>query len=247
MTPALKKRVHSLLNAGLFALACLILLVATLRFSLADPSGGQISFNSTSGVTIPNPGNRSDAGGTVNYINMGATQQDSAWKAYVGNVSGLLTLDDVNANTIYDWTLSSIVGRVFASRNNSITWSVINCSNQTVVDSDQAAVSFASSDSDSVNRTFSNTNHKSFLVASRNMSGCRSTALWINDTVQAIGPSSLFQEILLSDGTNMVYTTIIEPTNPQGFDGKTRNFQLIVPQSKTTQTPTLYYFYVELG
>jgi hypothetical protein len=70
----------------------------------------------------------------------------------------------------------------------------------------------------------------------------------VNDTAQNATESALFQEILLSDDADaLVYTTIIEENSPQGFDRQFRHFQMIVPQSKITSTPTLYYFYIELG
>ena len=237
----------TVLKTSMLPLMAFLLLVAVIRFTSADPSGANIQFNSTGTSSTSLAGNLTNPGGSINFVNLAATQQDAAWKAYVGNVSGLLTLDDFNGKTIYNWALASVQGRVFASRFNNITWSSINCSVQANVDAEQTAVSFASSDSDSINRTFIHTNHTTFLVAARNMTGCKFTPTFVNDSAQPVGPSSFFQETLLSDGTDMVYATIVESASPEGFDSGKRHFQLIVPQSKVTQTPTLYYFYVELG
>ena len=241
---------HTDLARIAFASALLGVLVLSLlsfvRFVSADPAGTQITFNSSTTATATPPGARNDSGGTLNTLLLNTLQQDSAWKAYLGNVTGSLTLDDPVGNTIYNWALLTISGKVYASRSNSITWANINCSNQTYVDSEQTALSFASSDSDSINRTFNSTNHQSFLTAARNMTGCRSTATFVNDTRQAQVASALFQEVLLSDGTNSVYATLIN-TAQRGFNNQSLDFQMIVPQSKATSTPTQFYFYVELS
>jgi len=233
---------------GTIALALLVIAsIAVLQISMALPQGATMSFNSSGSAATTNPVELNDSGGTITILKLATTQQDSAWKGYVGNVSGLLTLDDALGNTIYNWQLAAVSGHVFASRSSSVIWSNINCSNQSHVDTEQSALSFASSDSDSINRTFNSTNHQAFLVAARNMSSCRFTPTYVNDSFQAQTPSSLFQEVLLSDGSNFVYSTDIESTSPNGFDQEHRHFQLIVPQSKTTVVPTGYYFYIELS
>jgi len=52
----------------------------------------------------------------------------------------------------------------------------------------------------------------------------------------------------LYDGTNIVYATIVE-TNQGGFDGKTYDFQMIVPENglPSFSDATAYYIYIELG
>jgi hypothetical protein len=212
----------------------------------AAPSGAQLTNNMSSSANTTNPGSRNDSGGTITTMLLSSTQQDTAWKGYLGNVSGSLTLDDASGATIYNWALSAIQGKVFASRSNTVSWGSINCSNQSHIDAEQTVLSFTSADSDSINRTFNSTNHVSFLVNSRNMSNCRSTATYVNDSVQGQVPSAVFPEVLLSDGTNFVYTTIINSAK-HGYSAQLMDFQMIVPQNKTTSTPTTYYFYVELS
>ena len=60
-------------------------------------------------------------------MNMSSDQQDSKWKAYIGNVSGSLRLSDSNSQSIYEWTFTTITGEVFATRNQTITWSGVKC------------------------------------------------------------------------------------------------------------------------
>jgi hypothetical protein len=59
--------------------------------------------------------------------------------------------------------------------------------------------------------------------------------------------SSSFQEVVLSDGSNLVYTSLLA-NDANGFDNKTHDFEMIVGENghlgDTTSTP--YYFYLEL-
>src|SRR3989344_8533797 len=56
------------------------------------------------------------SGGYIFTINLTGETQNARWKAFIGNASGVLTLDDSSGNTIYDWTLSTTTGEVYATR-----------------------------------------------------------------------------------------------------------------------------------
>ena len=86
--------------------ALLVLSFAIIFFTSpvkADPAGATVSDNVTATAATYFPDNRSDAGGTITTMVLSAVQQNDKWKAYVGNVSGSLTLDDSNGYTIYRW------------------------------------------------------------------------------------------------------------------------------------------------
>src|SRR3989344_9224311 len=108
----------------------LILLGSTVAYAV--PSGPVVTLiaNETKqpgAATIINT-----TGGSITTIRLNATTQNLRWKAYVGNVTGRLTLDDANDNTIFDWTLTNVVGEVYATRfSGNINWSGVNCSNST--------------------------------------------------------------------------------------------------------------------
>jgi glutathionylspermidine synthase len=197
------------------------------------------------------PNRSQDAKGTITTVTMVANQQDYKWKAYVGNISGALALDDASGKSIYDWTPATITGELYATRQSSVSWNSVACVNQSVIDNEQASLGIGSNMADNINSTFNNTAHKSFLVGTINISQntCRSTATYINDAPQSVGPSAFFQEILLKDNStsSMIYTTLLE-TAHTGFNGaSTFNFQLIVAENESSNTPTPYFFYVELG
>ena len=70
-------------------------------------------------------------------------------------------------------------------------------------------------------------------------------ATYVNDVAQVVDENADFQEILLSDGVNLVFTTLLEDSQ-QGFDLNNYDFQIIVPDDPS-DTSTPYYFYAELG
>ncbi len=243
---------------GAKALA-LFLLVLALPFSLllflqgvsAAPTGATVTYVSNTTASTGTAGNRTDPRSTITTITLNGVQQDSYWKAYVGNVTGVLTLDDASGNTIYDWSLSGVTltGEVYASRSNSLSFTSVQCAQQSTISAEEAFNNMTSTGADNINNTFSYRNHTSFLVGSTTISAnsCPSTATYINDTAQTVNESAKFQEILLEDDTTtLIYTTLIED-NTAGFDGNTYDFQMIVGESDRKTSPTTYYFYTEIG
>lgn len=239
-------------NSASKSLLLFVSLLAIASFVLAVPSGPTITYISNS--TSPSSGigseRSSDEGGTITILTLNTTQQNYGWKAYVGNVSGKLSLDDVNNWTIYDWSTSITTGEVYVSRNQTVDWFSVNCTNYTEKLAEDTFFSNNQQAEDSINVTFASTIHKPFIVAGRPIqnSSCYSTATYVNDTAQILNETtSMFQELLLSDDDgNMAYTTIME-IDQTGYDNKTHDFQLIVAETQASQIPTLYYFYVELG
>jgi hypothetical protein len=144
--------------------------------------------------------------------------------------------------------LMTIAGEVYASRSGSVTWSQVNCSNRTRIIDEETTLQFAPTASDGINRTFNNTVHRQFYVGANRIanSNCPAISTYVNNTRQATSETALFQEVLLSDGPNLVLGTIIEP-GMWGFDGGRYNFQLIVPENEYAGTPTPYFFYLELS
>lgn len=217
----------------------------------AIPSGPTVSYvsNSTSATAGIGTLRGLDDGGHITTVTLDVMQQNFGWKAYVGNVTGKLTLDDANNNTIYDWTLSTIKAEVYISKNQSVGWSNIGCAARSVLEAEDIAFGKAASD-DNINNTFNETTHKSFIVAGTNItaSSCPSIATYVNDTAQTVSVNAKFQEVLLNDSAgNLVYATIAETGGSLGYDNQTYDFQAIIPDNESAAVITPYYFYVELG
>lgn len=241
-------------NTLLFLFTVMVLF-GGLSFYLANaiPQGAQVS--GTPAVDSgPNQTatSRTDPGGRIITLTLNLEQQNFAWKAYVGNVSGMYVLKNSYNYSIYEWPLgSSILGEVYISRNASVnfTTGAISCADDTEMTAEQTFFGMSTSATDNINNTFNSTNHTQFDVGYNNIpqNTCSAIALWINDTQQTPSPSAIFQEVTLHDGINMVYASIIN-NDKVGFDNRTSfDFQAIVAENRSSATGTPYYFYIELG
>ncbi len=228
----------------------LALFMVTNYLTYANPSGPTITFiaNETknpAGATMINT-----SGGTITTVTLNATTQNLRWKAYVGNVSGTLTLDDGNDNTLFDWELTSVVGEIYATRTeNSINWTGINCSNATHISYEEISLNHTNKD-DNITSTFDDGTHRGFYVGTREI--LSDTCFAVHTYVNSSSQQSNFEEVILYDGTNetngnIIYATPFED-NAYGFDNNTYDFQMIVPEVglATWTGSTAYYFYVEL-
>jgi len=192
------------------------------------------------------------SGGYVSTFNLTATIQDFRWKAFVGNVTGSFTLDDSAGSTIYDWTLSTITGRVYTTRNSTtISWATMSCSNLTLLEQENTWLSHSNID-DNLTKTFTieSPDHDSLNVGPVTIPAdtCPTLSTYVNNVSQAQG-ADVFEEVALIDTNNVtVFATILE-NDAVGFDGGQYDFQMLVPEngSAAWESSTAYYLYVELG
>ncbi len=243
--------------SALIALTALFLLLVNLALS-ATPEGPTITLvsNTTKAVRAPEINNGTggtsgnQAGGYIFTNNLNTLQRNTKWKAYVGNVSGTLTLDDASGNTIYKWPVlsSSLVGNVYATRTSSVvTWSSIECANLTHIEAENIAINHTSA-VDNITTTFNASSaHSAFTIAGTSLTTCRSTSTYVNDLAQSQTSTDTFQEIVTYDGTNIVYATKVE-NHVTDFAGTTSDFQILIPEIglATWASSTAYYFYVEI-
>ncbi len=266
----------------------LLVLFISIIFSLfltlisAEPNGPTISVlsnttkNATPGQIINSTINGSTSpGGYIFTIGLTSQQQNTRWKAYVGNVSGTLTLDDAQDNTIFQWTLASVSGEVYATRaSGTVNWTGINCtwiadaqlnatggyesSNRTPEHNENEVLSHTGL-SDNVTATFSQTNHSQLTVGGViiGKNDCYTAQTYQNDNPQTFIDSddANFTEILLYDGAfntstgNLIYATFMYPDRTSYRSDSTFDFQIILPEDGTPgyASSTAYYFYVELS
>ncbi len=272
-------RLNTLILITVLSVALSFFLVAV----NAIPIGPSVSvLSNTTAVNTPGTLVSSTINGTISpggyifTIGLTGTQQNNRWKAYVGNVTGTLTLDDASTNTIFAWTLTTVSGEVYASRALNINWTGINCtwigdgyynasagrvnSNRTPEHNENKFLSHTGS-SDNVSATFSTYNHSAMTIGSIRVgkNECFSAQTRQRDVVQTFTDSdnANFTEILLYDGAlnkssgNLVYASFIyQDANGYTLLGtnETYDFQMIVPESGAIgfSGSTGYYFYVEL-
>lgn len=211
-------------------------------------SGADILYNASE-TKLPNPAEYlNTSGGSFTTLILSSETQNLKWKAYVGNVTGVLTLDDSGDYSIYQWQLTTITGKVYATRFNNISWSNIKCAEISDIQKEENALNHTTSNVDSINNTFSYTIHKEFYVGNIriNQSTCKSTFTWINNTAQSPNINAPFQEVLLTDNQVLIYTTFIDD-NTIGYNFNRYDFQMIVPERGIGgYENTRYYFYMEL-
>ena len=280
----LKLRKSGIANTFLAIIGIALILSLFLTAVGAEPSGPTVSIegNPTKAAAAGTKVNSSNAtssvvrspGGMIFTANLQSDQQNTRWKAYVGNVTGTLTLDDASSNTIYQWTLSTVTGEVFSTRaSGSINWSGINCtwiadgkinatqgitsSNRTPEHNENIVLSHTSPD-DNITATFSLANHSSMTVGSVAIgkNNCFTTQTRQNDNAQVFldSDNANYTEILLYDGAynktsgNLVYATFIYD-DLEGYNSQSYDFQMILPESAAVgfTSSTAYYFYVELS
>lgn len=230
-----------------------ILLIVSAYIVMADPEGGTVTFVTNSTKSVTPASYRDDPKGTITTITINSVQQNTKWKAYIGNVTGTLVLRDADDYSIYEWSaIASPTGEVFITRNSTVDWSTTQCANLTNIQTEQSKLGHGVSSSDNIANTFSSTIHQSFDVAGLTISNgtCRSAFTWINNTAQTPSQNADFQEVLLMDSSyRIVYSTIISQNtggyrNESGVNDRS-DFQAILPDY-TSVSVARYYFYVEI-
>lgn len=112
---------------GLFT----VLVFALLMFkpAFAQPSGASITFGANATAPADSAGSASAFAGNVTEVVLQGYTSTQSWQGYYGNVSGTVQLADGSDNVLYNWTLTSPEGEVYASTNSSLQWVNIQCFN----------------------------------------------------------------------------------------------------------------------
>lgn len=228
-----------------------ITLILFIKMTTAAPAGPALvgSASVDTGPAVSNGLLMNQSSGTITTAYFNVTQQNHDWRAYVGNVTGRLLLADANVNPIFEWTLTTITGEVYATRkSSSITWSNIVCANVGNVTAEETSLAFDSGELDNIQNTFDDGTHDKFVVGTTSFSANQCT--YSGNTFDNNGAQTTnFDEIVLSEqttGTNLIYASIISD-DATGFDGSTYDFQMLLPEPNTQEENEAYYFYVELA
>jgi hypothetical protein len=237
------------------AVIALLLLVRVEAATPGGPNAIDVLRNETKNTTATQMINIS--GGRIAHLNVNATVQNPRWKAFVGNVTGKFTLMDSAAAVVFDWTITSITGRIYATSNySSLTWNAINCSNITHLEAENIRFNHTRSD-DNITKTFNATfndtlgltvsgGHEPFYAAGRYMPA--TTCPTLNTYKNSAAQDADFEEVALYDGNNMIYAALLEE-DQTGYDGEKFDFQMIAPEVGLSDFAgaTAYYLYVEIG
>jgi len=239
-------------NRALVGLLAMMLIAVSLSAIsvLADPIGPtnlqELSSSSRQLPTTSN-GTLNAQGGNVTQVNIDALSITKTWQGYYGNITGNIHLDDGNNQSFYVWGNGTLTGEVYATRNGTVQWTTINCTNGTQRLAEESYLGVITSDGDSVTNTFNDTSHPAFYVGLQQIqaNSCLGTNLLVNGTQS----STEFYQVLLSDNSsNLVYTSLIEDDS-YAYNSQLADFQLLVGENEHDGNigPTPYYFFIELS
>lgn len=236
-----------------------------------EPFGANVNPISPSNRSTPDaPQGIPAIAGNVTELSIFGYSITQSWQGYFGNVTGTIMLADSSDSVMYNWSLASPEGEIYASTNNSILWNYVQCFNFTADgtyadDRGNAGgtsqygtnltilenmFGISGDDVDGVNETFTllGTGHNNFYTNNFQFSEgeCRNTQIFSN---AGIGEDNKFEEVLLYEPTtsSVIFTSLLNE-NVIGFDNKPHDFEMLVLEDGhlTDTSTTNYYFYVEL-
>ena len=254
----------------IFAVA-LAFVFSSMSVNAVQPFGSNVSEISNQTLPTQPAGSAAAVAGNVTEVDLNGFTTTQSWQGYYGNVTGTIVLSDGGNHQLYNWSDASPKGEVYASTNDSLIWTNIQCFNYTATGTyaddsanrggtSQFGMNLTQLESsynipldavDSVNNTFNlngTGNHATFYTNNLQFGDgtCHSTRLYTNT---GTGEAGKFEEVLLydPDTRSVVYTTILNQ-DILGFDNRTHDFEMIVPEDghKADTSTTTYYFYVEL-
>jgi hypothetical protein len=194
------------------------------------------------------PSEQPSESGNTTAISMVVTSASARWQGFYGNITGNMTLGDSSGNALYNWAEVDVNGEVYAANHSYVDWSRIYCINFTANHQEERLnkttllpfLGYATADenrSDTVNTTFNSIFSGSLAIGARNIVA--------GDECPMATLNSIYQEVLLTDNTSVVFASIIND-GANGFKNHPTDFEMIVGVNGTG-TPRSYYFYVELS
>jgi hypothetical protein len=245
----------------LFLFSILLIVFLSVTVLAVEPFGADVTNLTSSRMNASAADNTSALAGNITELEITGISITQSWQGYFGNVSGTIQLADSSDNVMYNWSLASPEGEIYASTNDSITWGTIKCLETelgTYFENLEAMFGIASDDVDGVNETFSvaGTHENGFglthdLFYTNNIDftegECASTHIFASNQNAT---DSTFQEVLLYEPTTLsvVFASILDEESPLGFDGRAHDFEMLVLENGhlIDTSTTTYYFWVEL-
>jgi hypothetical protein len=265
------KTFHNALHLAFLAGIFLSLIINLHYASAVLPFGANYTVINSSRAPIDLPQSIPAQAGNVTELNIFGYSVTQSWQGYYGNVSGTLQLADNNDKIMYNWSLASPRGEIYASINSSVSWGNIECFNFTATGTyadDSANVgntskygmnlsqlesryNISADDVDGINETFNlfgAATHDLFYTSNLEFTEgeCRNTRIYSS---AGQGENDKFEEVLLYEYStrSVVFASLLEQ-NAGGFDSKSHDFEIMVPEDGhgADTSTTIYYFYVEL-
>ena len=232
---------------GVFLVLGVLVFGSVLVF--AAPNGAESVTQVTSTTALADsPDTNLALEGNITEVDVNGYSTTQTWQGYFGNVTGTVQLADSSDNVMYNWSLANPEGEIYASTASSITWSSVACFNFTLNGAAlEALFNIDSGDVDGVDETFAVKNHDLFYTNNIEFAADSCDSVQLYDSTGASTDGS-FEEVLLTDGTNTIFASLLEEASINGFDNRDHDFQMLVLEDGhgTDTSTTTYYFYVEL-
>lgn len=236
-------------------------LVLVLSFSIVSavmPSAGFITEESSERTQAGTPESDAAYAGNVTEITAVGYSITQTWQGYYGNVSGTIQLGNVDNDIMYNWTLADPEGEIYATTNDSISWSTIQCLNFSATGNEgddtgetpggtsqkgrnlvqlEAAFNIVSDDVDGLDETFSltgdhemggNFNHTMFYSNNLQFTSGECLSTHLFDSTGS-NNEDYFEEVLLYDyDSNSVIFASLLDDSVSGFDSNKHDFEMLV-------------------
>lgn len=236
----------------LLSVSLIVITLMSVVVMAVEPFGAGVTEVDSETAPADSPTADDAIAGNITELTVTGFSTTQSWQGYFGNVSGTIQLADASDNVLYNWSLASPEGEIYASTDNTIDWASIACFNvATNGDALETAFGIASDDVDGVNETFATGNgHDEFFTNNVQFTTgtCASTQ---NYDSTGSGVDNNFEEVLLTDGssaTQVIFTSILDEEDVSGFDNDFHDFEMLVLEDGhgTDTSVTTYYFWVEL-
>jgi hypothetical protein len=223
----------------------LSLILALSAFISGAPNGVIVSPGTSSRGDSTGPDDDPNAiAGNITGLTITGVSTTQAWQGYFGNVSGTIQLANSANNVMYNWSLASPKGEIYASNASTITWNGIQCYDElTNLSEFEQRFGVGVGDADGLNETFNLNNHPEFYTNNVQFT----TGLCKNTKLYNSAGAGTFDEVLLTDGPSLVFTSLLSE-NSNGFDNVPHDFEMLVLENGhgIDTSPTTYYFWAEL-
>jgi hypothetical protein len=192
---------------------------------------------------VPGAGSNVAIAGNVTELDIVSSSNSQTWAGYFGNVSGTITLENGAGDVMYNWSAANPTGEVLASTGSSVTWANIACATAANITAMESTFNIPADAADNITETFTATDG-AVTIAGQSLSSCRKLEVF-DETGSG---SADFTEVLLHDGTDPVFASILAD-DALGFDNNAHDFEMLVLEDGhgTDTSTTNYYFYVELN
>jgi len=228
-----------IIGIGIVAVALIFAISMT---ASADPQSPSSATFTDEDRYDPTAENDSAVGGNITKLEISGDILTSKWQGYYGNVSGTITLQDSDDNSMIEWAWTAAEGGiVLATTNSSPDWSsafaVASGANV------NTAWSFTTDDTDSATKTFTDAN-KSVKVSGTDVTNT-ACAYTYNSTDIGIWPTVVVGGLNATGYKDDYLFAGIISNDGNSFNDRTIDFQMIVPTPEDGTGDT-YEFYIEL-